>query len=633
MSNLKVLNSLCCILVINCLSYHATAQSYEMIQADRQTYLTGTGIGATLKAADQAALTEIIEQISLQVESSFESIKTESDRIIKESVKDVVKTYSSATLTNTERIILHDEPDAKVFRYVKRSEIAKIFESRKNKVIELSHNGEKALENLQIADALRYFYWSQTLLRSHPGASEIKTQIAGNEELLITWLPMQINMIFTNLKVEVDTIEHNKNYTNYVLNIRYKNKPVINFDYTYWSGQDWSNIVSCKDGTGIVELPGEEIKKELRLKAEYAFEGEANIDLELRNVMEKIPLVPYKSSYYSISYQPKPAPKPVPEATPAPSPVPVAASQKEVKTADGIQLKSDSAANFAPVVPDKPAGDIHTLGNMEENDQSMKSVVTAIMLKNFDSVQQLFSDDGYSIFQKLLQYGNAQIVKSFDLKYYQYGDYVICRSIPMSFSFKSNNRTFVEDVVFYFDKNHKICNITFSLSKIAIEDIASNSSWSEANRILLISFLENYKTAFSLKRYDYINNIFSDDALIITGLITKVTESGDSPYANNTIVKYNRQTKAEYLKKLKYSFDSKEYINIRFAENTVRRSGKGADVYGIQIKQDYFSTNYGDSGYLFLLVDLTDTLKPQIHVRTWQPEKNADGSIYGLSDF
>jgi len=322
MSNLKILYIFLCVLVINCLSFHAIAQSYEMIQADRQTYLTGTGIGATLKAADQAALTEIIEQISLQVESSFESIKTESDRNIKENVKDVVKTYSSATLTNTDRIILHDEPDAKVFRYVKRSEIAKIFESRKNKVIELAHNAEMALENLQIADALRYFYWSQTLLRSHPGASEIKAQIAGKEELLITWLPMQINMIFANLKVVVDTIERNKSYTNYVLNIRYKNKPVINFDYTYWSGQDWSNIVSCKDGTGIVELPGEEEKKELRLKAEYAFEGEANIDLELRNVMEKIPLVPYKSSYYSISYQPKPAPKTAPKtihvATPAP---------------------------------------------------------------------------------------------------------------------------------------------------------------------------------------------------------------------------------------------------------------------------------------------------------------------------
>ena len=31
--------------------------------------------------------------------------------------------------------------------------------------------------------------------------------------------------------------------------------------------------------------------------------------------------------------------------------------------------------------------------------------------------------------------------------------------------------------------------------------------------------------------------------------------------------------------------------------------GKGESIYSIQIKQDYYSSNYGDSGYLFLLVD------------------------------
>jgi hypothetical protein len=263
----------------------------------------------------------------------------------------------------------------------------------------------------------------------------------------------------------------------------------------------------------------------------------------------------------------------------------------------------------------------------------MSIVITAILKKDFESVQPLFTTEGYTIFQKLLQYGNAKILKNIDLKYYKYEDYVICRSIPMSFNFKTNSRTFIEDVIFYFDKDNKLCNITFGLSHKAIEDIASNDSWSEENRVLLISFLENYKTAFALKRFDYINQIFSDDALIITGLVTKVSATSDSQFANNTIIKYNRQSKSEYLKKLKYSFDSKEFINIRFADNTVRRSGKGTDVYGIQIRQDYFSANYGDTGYLFLLVDLSDTLKPQIHVRTWQPEKNPDGSIYGLSDF
>ena len=203
----------------------------------------------------------------------------------------------------------------------------------------------------------------------------------------------------------------------------------------------------------------------------------------------------------------------------------------------------------------------------------------------------------------------------------------------MSFNFKSNNRTFVEDVVFYFDKNNKIENLTFGLSKKAVDDIASNNTWSEEVRMQLINFMENYKTAYALKRLDYIEKIFSDDALIITGRVTKTATSTEFRYMNNRIVKYNQQSKSQYLKNLKYSFGSNEFINLRFADNTVKQSGKSKALYGIQIKQDYFSSSYGDTGYLFLLIDFTDSVAPQIHIRTWQPEKNADGSIYGLSDF
>jgi len=585
------------------------------------------GSGSTLKEADQDALNIITEQIFVQVESDFTVSKIQqTGEKFKETVNDVVKTYSNATLKNTERIVVQDEPDAKVFRYIKRSEVAKIFESRKNKLIEFAKNGIIALDNFQVADALRYFYWSQTLLRSHPESSDIRMQDkTGKDVLLITWLPMQINFIMAHLSLCVDTVETQDGYTNYVLDIRYRNEPVLNLDYTYWSGQDWTNVVSAKNGVGIVELQGSGTKDDIRLRVEYAFEGEANIDLELRNVMEKLPLIPYKSSCINISSIARPKKM-------------VGVSTSVIGQADQSVLvettsESGEIKSTENDLRSINSGSIHVLANREENDAIMKKVINSILNKDFVSVQPLFTEEGYSIFQKLLQYGNAKIIQSFDLKYYQYEDYVICRSIPMSFSFKANNKTFIEDVVFYFDKKSKLCNITFSLSKKAIEDIASKKSWSEENRVLLISFLENYKTAFSLKRFDYISKIFSDDALIITDLVTKVSSSSDSQFAKNTIVQYNRQTKAEYMRKLKYSFDSKEYINIRFADNNVRRSGKGNDIYGIQIKQEYYSTNYGDSGYLFLLVDLSDTLKPQIHVRTWQPEKNPDGSIYGLSDF
>ena len=45
-------------------------------------------------------------------------------------------------------------------------------------------------------------------------------------------------------------------------------------------------------------------------------------------------------------------------------------------------------------------------------------------------------------------------------------------------------------------------------------------------------------------------------------------------------------------------FQSNQFINIRFADNDVVKMGAGGETYGIQIKQDYYSSNYGDHGYL-----------------------------------
>ena len=632
MINKKVLLFICGYIFIGFLPNELKAQNIAEIKADRENFIWGEGSGATLKEADQIALADIIGQISTQVESRFEKTVSETGDKFKETVNDVLKTYSSATLKNTERVIVQNEPDTKVFRYVRRTEIAKVFESRKNKLIELAHNGEAALKNIQIADALRYYYWAQTLLRSHPDASDIRmTSSTGEEVLLITWLPVEINQIFSNMMIKIDEVEKKDNYTNCLLDIRYKNEPVHSFDYTYWGGQDWSNIVSAKDGVGVIELPRTDNGTDIRIKMEYAFEGEANIDMELRDVMQKIPQVPYKSSYMIVNTK---TTKPITTLPPGVS----TAQTNNVSETNSIAVNSVTTTPAALTVeaeqvPKAGINSMNILTNVADKDAVMKKIIAAINTKNYEAAQGLFSDDGYSIFQKLMEYGNARILKMIDLKYYQYDQLVICRSIPMSFNFKSNNRTFVENVVFYFDKDNKIWNLTFSLSKLAVDDIAANTNWSQQTRMLIMSFMENYKTAYSLKRLDYIQKIFSDDALIITGTVTKVNNTPENKFLNNSIVKYNRLTKAKYLKNLEYSFKSNEYINIRFADNMVRRSGKSNDIYGIQIKQDYFSTNYGDSGYLFLLIDLSDTISPQIHVRTWQPEKNPDGSIYGLSDF
>ena len=161
--------------------------------------------------------------------------------------------------------------------------------------------------------------------------------------------------------------------------------------------------------------------------------------------------------------------------------------------------------------------------------------------------------------------------------------------------------------------------------------------WSEYARKILAEFLENYKTAYALKRLDYIRSIFDDNAVIITGKVvtrpTGVMGEMGGEYLNNKYIQYTRQGKEQYLRNLERCFNSNEYINIRFANNDIIKAGAGGEVYGIQIKQDYYSTNYGDTGYLFLMVDLNNPKQPVIKVRSWQPERDPDFGLIDLSRF
>jgi hypothetical protein len=574
------------------------AQSVHEVKADHENYFWGEGSGSTIRKADNEALSMLINQISTQVESRFELLQQEANNEYQEKFNSVIKTYSAATLKNTERIITGEEPEAKVFRYIKRSEVDKIFVDRKNKILEFARNGEQALVNYQIADALKYYYWSLTLLKSHPDGNRI-TSPGG--ELMAVWLPEQINEIFQQIEISLGELIKEQTYATLILNIRYKGTPVSTYDYTYWDGRNWSNIISAKDGKGFVEFSGSNPDiEEVRLKSEYMFEGESAIDAELDDVIQKIEPVPFRNSYITI---------------------------KKERSAS-TEIRKNEPEKIA--IYNSPFTEVT---NKQPYIKIIEELKTSIRSGNYGSARPLFTEKGFDMYTKLVQFGKARILGDLELSFIQQGLEVEARSIPMSFSFQSNNKQFLEELVLHFDGNKKIDNLTFALGEQAIADIAERSSWSENIRMLMINFMEQYKTAYALKRLDYIESIFSDDALIITGSVLNVQPNEMNKYLGSKIVQYNRYTKQEYIKKLKLSFQSNEFINLKFEENEIRKAGKGGEIYGIQIKQYYTSTNYCDAGYLFLMIDMNDTTKPSIQVRTWQPEKNADGSIYGLNDF
>jgi hypothetical protein len=260
--------------------------------------------------------------------------------------------------------------------------------------------------------------------------------------------------------------------------------------------------------------------------------------------------------------------------------------------------------------------------------------------RNYDAADNLFTPEGLEIYNRLIKYCSAKVVGNPVYKVYQDGNGTVGRGLNMCFSFKNGIRkAFVEDLVFTFNDQGKISNIAFGLGKKAEDDVLGKVVWSETARKSIMDFLENYKTAYALKRLDYIKTIFDDDAVIITGRVVKRNpvmyqnpETG-ATIKNYDIIKYNRQTKDEYIRNLARTFASNEFVNIRFANNDIIKMGKGGEMYAIQIAQDYYSTHYGDKGYLFLMVDINDPKHPLIKVRTWQPEKDPKFGLYGPGDF
>lgn len=97
-------------------------------------------------------------------------------------------------------------------------------------------------------------------------------------------------------------------------------------------------------------------------------------------------------------------------------------------------------------------------------------------------------------------------------------------------------------------------------------------------------------------------------------------------------MEYTKQSKREYLDRLFQKFDKPNtYINVKFDDIEVERNPINPDIYGVTVRQEWYSTGYSDVGTVFLLWDFTNKNKPKIYVRTWQP--NEDTHRFRTTEF
>lgn len=139
------------------------------------------------------------------------------------------------------------------------------------------------------------------------------------------------------------------------------------------------------------------------------------------------------------------------------------------------------------------------------------------------------------------------------------------------------------------------------------------------DRMMVLEYVEHFRTAYNQKDLRFLRQVFSQNALIITGKVIKVGKSEIRPNGDRQIV-YNTQTKEQYLNNLSKTFKSNSYIKVTFDNVMIVSHPTIRGIYGVTVHQKWKSSRYSDDGYVFMVWDFRNPDLPQIHVRTWQPQ-------------
>lgn len=145
-----------------------------------------------------------------------------------------------------------------------------------------------------------------------------------------------------------------------------------------------------------------------------------------------------------------------------------------------------------------------------------------------------------------------------------------------------------------------------------------------ARRTLILNYMEHLRTSYNTKDIDFLEQLFSENALIVVGTVVKTTAETVDNYLPPTQVVYNIRSKSQYIEQLKRLFQANRTIDVTFGNFHIMRHPTMPGIYGVSLRQGYSSDIYSDDGYLFLLWDFRDEAAPKIHVRTWQPSLTDD---------
>lgn len=221
------------------------------------------------------------------------------------------------------------------------------------------------------------------------------------------------------------------------------------------------------------------------------------------------------------------------------------------------------------------------------------------------------------------------------------------RNIPLSVqAVGEGNELGYQEAVINFDNQGMITSVYYTInpelySKLRMTQMSDKryEVTDIRDRMMILDYVEHFRTAYNQKDLRFLRQVFSDDALIITGRVIKVRKSEVAPSGNKVI--YTSQTKQQYLNNLSRAFRTNSYIKVQFDNVMIVEHPTIHGIYGVTVHQKWNTARYSDEGYVFMVWDFRNPDLPQIHVRTWQPDyidkskgqKLSPNDVFTLGDF
>lgn len=582
----------------------------DKIKANPEYYFGESGECKNPRKADEEALQELLDNIASDKSLQPLYFKNSDDEY--EQHQRIISTFGDVLKRQAFDIVLNDAiGSSKTFRYIKKTDFADICDMRETKIKDYIREAIGAEELYRVGDALRYYYWALMLCHSHPdGGSLMYKDESGIEVNCYKWLVRStVNLLNDIVFIPVKQDKAGPNEFLFKVCCNGNNVDGLNYTYNDGNGTVRGSVHNGVSNIKLVHSDMHNVNVVIDLENTEAVKFYDPEVYSIMNVLEE--QIDFPDSKKTISLD----------------------KVKKINKIEEVKTYPDKEIAMIMVKSEEFINTVETTDSQADYIKTMEKIEKAIAKKDLYSVEKHFTKEGFDMLMDLLSYGKCKILGKQTYKLLEYGDQMLCRTITMQFDFK-NNVSFIRDVVFRFDReSKKVKSIAFRLTDITESQILAKEKWSDEARLTLINFIEDYQTAYALKRKDYLNQVFSESALIIVGNVLKETRKTDNIQLNERVrIKYDTLSKSQYLKRLERVFSNNEFINIRFTNTSFNTVNNINNVIGVQLRQEYFSSSYGDVGYLFLMVDLRHE-KPIIHVRTWQPNETPVDDLINEKSF